>query len=82
MLYYADNCDVTGNDPWFKVRSFVEEFNKIREKVLHVGQHIVVDELMSSWLGVPSQFNVDGIPHQTKIARKPKGVGAEAAQGF
>lgn len=32
---------------------------------------------MSSWLGLEGEYAVEGMPHVTKIARKPKGVGCE-----
>jgi hypothetical protein len=32
---------------------------------------------MSFWLGCDENYHTDGIPHLTKIARKPRGVGAE-----
>ena len=32
---------------------------------------------MSAWRGKDGNFCSDGMPHVTKIARKPKGVGAE-----
>lgn len=81
-LYVGDN---PGDDPWFAIRGFVNAFNTLRVKVVKLGQFLVVDEMMSSWLGIPLSFNIFGIPHTTKIARKPKGVGAEfksAACGY
>ena len=38
---------------------------------------IVEDELMSSWISRKQDRTADGIPHLTKIIRKPKGVGTE-----
>ena len=32
---------------------------------------------MSSWLGLEADYSLNGIPHKTKIKRKPKGVGVE-----
>ena len=32
---------------------------------------------MSSWEGSDGKYDVNGMPHKTKIIRKPKGVGAE-----
>ena len=54
----------------------MEEFNAARERFLIPGQH-VVDECMSSWTGAEADYNAYGMPHKTKIARKPEGVGAE-----
>ena len=45
--------------------------------VITPGQHITVDECMSSWKGGESAYRVEGMSHKTKIARKPEGVGAE-----
>ena len=55
----------------------MEEFNAARERFVIPGQHVVVDECMSSWTGCEATFNAYGMPHKTKIARKPEGVGAE-----
>jgi hypothetical protein len=32
---------------------------------------------MSMWKGQDGAYSTDGLPHVTKIARKPEGVGAE-----
>ena len=55
----------------------MEEFNVTRERFLTPGQHVIVDECMSSWAGADADYNSYGMPHKTKIARKPEGVGAE-----
>jgi hypothetical protein len=47
------------------------------EKSFHVGNFLVVDEIMSSWKGMEDGYAVGGCPHVTKIIRKPEGVGAE-----
>jgi hypothetical protein len=39
---------------------------------------MTIDEIMSFWYGLSSEFAVNTMPHQTKIIRKPRGVGAEA----
>ena len=41
------------------------------------GQHVVVDECMSSWTGSEAEYVAEGMPHKTKIVRKSEGVGAE-----
>ena len=38
---------------------------------------ICVDESMSAWRGKDGNFCSDGLPHVSKIDRKPKGVGTE-----
>ena len=32
---------------------------------------------MNSWKGADGEYVVDGMPHKTKLPRKPKGVGTE-----
>ena len=32
---------------------------------------------MRSWKGADGEYVVDGMPHKTKLLRKPKGVGSE-----
>ena len=41
------------------------------------GRVIVADEIISSWHGQSIDFDVNGAPHITKIARKPDGIGVE-----
>ena len=67
------------NDKWSAVRDWFEEFNKRRKQTVVPSDRITVDEMMSMnrtnrtlSKGVPV-----GLPHQTKIARKPEGVGVE-----
>ena len=78
-------------DAWFPIRALVHAFNANREKTVVPGPTITVDESMSVWkglslkvksaLGCPdadTQMEVCvGLPHQTKIIRKPVGVGTE-----
>ena len=42
------------------------------------GPGLTVDEIMSMWYGIHRDYAVNAMPHQTKIKRKPRGVGAEA----
>ena len=44
---------------------------------LYPSWSICVDEPMSSWRGKDGNYCSDGMPHVTKIERKPKGVGTE-----
>lgn len=41
------------------------------------GETLVIDECMIAWEGLEGKWSIKGMPHVTKIARKPKGVGAE-----
>jgi hypothetical protein len=61
-------------DPWYEVRELIDGFNNNTQTA---GKFLCVDEIMSSWKGISSHFDALGIPHQSKIARKPEGVGAE-----
>jgi hypothetical protein len=70
---------VTGpdKDPWAPIRPFVDAFNGTRVKNFTPGRVLTVDEVMSMWYGLDGDYAVEGLPHVTKIARKPRGVGAE-----
>lgn len=61
-------------DPWRPIRLF---FNLNRNTRIRPGRFLTVDEIMSFWLGADRQFSAYGVPHLTKIARKPRGIGAE-----
>ncbi len=41
------------------------------------GVHVVVDESFSMWEGKDGRFRVDGLPHVSKIPRKPRGIGIQ-----
>jgi hypothetical protein len=64
-------------DPWQPIRLFIAAFNGCRKSVMKPGPTLVVDEVMSMWYGLESQYSTDGMPHVTKIQRKPRGVGVE-----
>lgn len=64
-------------DPWWPIRPFIEAFNESRKVVITPGAFLTVDEIMSMWYGKEQTSTVEGIPHKTKITRKPRGVGAE-----
>lgn len=59
------------------MREFVEGFNTNMRQAMTPGFILTIDEIMSAWKGLCQLFMADGIPHQTKIQRKPEGVGAE-----
>ena len=65
------------NDPWSPIRPFMDALNNRRQQVINPSHMIVEDELMSSWISRKQDRTADGIPHLTKIIRKPKGVGTE-----
>lgn len=59
------------------MRPLIDAFNENRVKGVIPGRHMVVDELMSSWRGAEAAYSTTGMPHVSKIKRKPEGVGAE-----
>ena len=64
-------------DRWAPVRRLVDGFNKRRAETFYPSWSICVDESISAWRGKDGNYCSDGMPHVTKIKRKPKGVGAE-----
>ena len=57
----------------------VKSFNKNREKGLWPGSVLCADESMGAWRGLAAKLGdmTVGLPHATKLARKPEGVGTE-----
>ncbi|KAL5492030.1 hypothetical protein EMCRGX_G017418 [Ephydatia muelleri] len=66
-----------GVDPWQDIRPIIEDFNLTRQKNISPGCHLTVDECISAWKGPDGEYVAEGMPHKTKIARKPEGAGAE-----
>jgi len=62
---------------WRQINGFVDAFNDNRLTAVIPGAVMTVDESMSMWLGQDGDWTVEGMPHVTKIIRKPRGVGAE-----
>ncbi|KUF99681.1 hypothetical protein AM588_10008680 [Phytophthora nicotianae] len=69
--------DPTAEDPWKPIRPIVDGFNERRKRVVNPGNILCIDECMSAWKGRESKYCHDGLPHKTKIARKPEGKGTE-----
>ena len=65
------------HNPWLPEQCFIDAFNTNRTKVVSPGTFILLDEIMSSWLGLEADYSLNDIPHKTKIKQKPKGVGVE-----
>ena len=59
------------------MRSLIDNFNANMKKIFHPMKYLLVDEIMLAWVGLCALFIAFGIPHLTKITRKPQGVGAE-----
>ncbi|EGZ13033.1 hypothetical protein PHYSODRAFT_512848 [Phytophthora sojae] len=74
-LSFAD--DIPSDDLWKPIRSIVVGYNSRRQDVVSPGDIMCVDECMSAWQGKEGKHCHDGIPHKTKIPRKPEGIGAE-----
>eukprot|EP00731_Ephydatia_muelleri_P015330 Em0008g1050a len=64
-------------DRWGPIRPLIKALNRRRQEKVIPSYILVEDELMSSWISRKQDRTTDGIPHLTKIIRKPKGVGTE-----
>ena len=63
-------------DPWRQVRTFIDKFNANRAENVVPGWVLVVDESTSKWRSLGDWYDL-GMPHVTKIPRKPEPVGLE-----
>ena len=61
---------------WIPIDGFVDEFNKRVSSFFKPGDMVTVDESMIKWTGQGGWSN-KGMPHVTKIPRKPTPVGCE-----
>jgi hypothetical protein len=75
-ISFGDETNVL-EDPWQPVRPLITAFNSNRRTKVLPGNMLVVDECMSAWRGRSGKYCVEGMPHVTKIPRKPEGIGAE-----
>ena len=71
-----DSSDCSSLRTFAGIDKVVQAFNRQREKVFSAGTHLCVDESVSEWRGRDHK-HLNGCPHVTRIARKPKGVGVE-----
>ena len=55
----------------------IDGFNDNRQQGIIPGSYIAVDEVMSVWYSVEATCVAEGMPHVTKIPRKPEGEGVE-----
>ena len=81
LLKYLRFCDPAEDeevpvDPWREVRTLVNGFNRNRAETVCPGWVLVIDESTSKWRGLGDWYEL-GMPHITKIPRKPEPVGAE-----
>ena len=68
--------DVANPDPWLRIRFFVESYNMARFKYVQPGWALVIDESTTKWRGLGDWYDL-GMPHITKIPRKPEPIGLE-----
>ena len=61
---------------WDAVRGLISAFNTTRMQNVKPGTEVVVDESMGKWIPM-FEGTPEGVPHLTKIIRKPCGVGIE-----
>ena len=81
LLKYLRFCDPAKDhedpvDRWREVRTLIDEFNANRAETVCPGWILVIDESTSKWRGLGDWYDA-GLPHITKIPRKPEPVGAE-----
>jgi hypothetical protein len=69
--------ETLARDPWAPVRELITSFNTSRAETINPGFILVVDELMSAWRGREEKVHGAGLPHATKIPRKPEPIGTE-----
>jgi hypothetical protein len=67
--------DLTGNDPWFKFRGAIENFNHIRKLDILSSEKRILDESMSAFRPRTSKYR--GLPNISYIIRKPEPLGTE-----
>jgi hypothetical protein len=70
------NDDDLRKNRWCPIDDFIREFNLRTKSVLRPSDFVTVDESMVKWLGAGGWSN-KGMPHVTKIPRKPTPVGCE-----
>eukprot|EP00731_Ephydatia_muelleri_P007170 Em0003g1418a len=61
---------------WDAVRGLISAFNTTRMQNVKPGTEVVMDESMGKWIPM-FEGTPEGVPHLTKIIRKPCGVGIE-----
>ncbi len=62
------------DDPWWRISTFIEEFNEKRFKHVAASRWKILDELMCAY--VP-RSDTGGLPNLTFIIRKPEPLGTE-----
>jgi len=57
-------------DPWYRISSAVDDFNRIRRERVRCSRLLSVDESMSAWR--PRTTVTGGLPNLSFVARKPE----------
>jgi hypothetical protein len=70
-------CNADSSDRWWPIRQLLTLFNEHMKGVFVAGKWVTIDESGFWWLGKDGQWHHDGMPHVTKIIRKPRSVMAE-----
>ncbi|KAJ8535180.1 hypothetical protein ON010_g13558 [Phytophthora cinnamomi] len=68
---------IAANDPWVPIRPLLKGHNERRRQVVSPGSVLCVDESISAWKDREGKYCRDGMPHKTKLVRKPEGLGVE-----
>ena len=64
------------DNKWKYIQPLVDAFNARKRKFVEQGTEVVIDESMRKW--IPFFENTpEGVPHLSKIIRKPQGIGVE-----
>ena len=76
LIFFDPNQQDVKSDPWYKCRSIVDTYNRRVQRAWIPGWQLSVDELFVEWegKGAYNRNSVDGMPHDTKEACKPRGV--------
>ena len=72
-----DTSNYPADDPWRCVRYFVDQFNARRLEVFVCSWVICADESTVKWRGADGSWHPDGMPHVSKILRKPETLSME-----
>ncbi len=62
------------DDPWWRISSFIDEFNESRYRHVAASRWKIMDELMSAF---KPRSDTGGLPNLTFIIRKPEPLGTE-----
>ena len=66
----------SADNPYARVTYLISAFNETRKNNVAPGTGVCIDESMGKWIPFFSD-TPEGIPHLTKLIRKPVGVGSE-----